>query len=59
MSLISSFVQLIGEWNSRYGDPVLESNLPNCRPQRFLNPGSGMVNGIGPVHARKLVNKFG
>jgi hypothetical protein len=50
---------IVEEWNARYGSPLLESNPPHFCPQRFSNPGSGRVKGIGAVQAGKLVNKFG
>jgi len=47
------------EFGQQFRAEMLSSTAPNTREgiEKFL--GSGMVKGIGPVYAKKLVEKFG
>ena len=50
---------MVAEWGRQFKAETIATTAPSSREgiERYL--GSGLVDGIGPVYARKLVDRFG
>ena len=62
---VGQTLRLMGEWTSHksYGKQFKVQDVEEVTPNTLVGLekylGSGMINGIGPVYAKKLVNTFG